>query len=151
MQAVNKPTWTEEEVWKIITIAREWIDVPWVHQGRSRNGVDCIGLFYCVSLELGRPIKMPSNYTHEPDPKVLMAAMEELFDRVTKKEMAIGDFVLMRFEDRHNNVSNRHVALVTNLGIIHSAALYRKVTEHGLDEEFRNRIEMVYRMRRVAE
>lgn len=148
MVAVNKPEWTEEEVTLVINRSREWIDVPFRHQGRSRVGCDCVGLFSCVAEDIGRPIPIPDNYTRLPDQKPLIDTMEKYFDRVPKDQKQPGDFVLMRFADNKQRVPNRHVALLTPLGIIHAARLYRKVTEHTLDDEWEDRIEYVYRMRR---
>ena len=150
IQAVNKPTWTDEEVQQIILHCRGWMNVKFRHQGRSRSGVDCIGLFSEVAKEIGRDITIPSNYTHHPDQKFLFSEMCRLFDKITKPQMAVGDLVLMRFMDDHLRVPCRHVAMVTNLGVLHSSAQFRKVTEHGLDQEWMDRIEHVFRMRRPA-
>lgn len=37
----------------VIAEARTWIGVPVEHQGRSRLGVDCVGLAVCVARALG--------------------------------------------------------------------------------------------------
>lgn len=150
MLEVNKPTWTEADVQALIATCRTWIGVPWRHQGRSRQGVDCVGIFACVALGLGRHIQIPKNYTHDPDPTVLLAHMHQYFDEVPVADMQPGDFLLMRFLDRNQRMSKRHIALKTNLGILHAAATYRKVTEHTLDDEWFNRIEQVFRMRRAT-
>lgn len=147
----NKPEWTEEEVSTVISRTREWVDVPFRHQGRSRAGADCVGLFHGVAEEMGRDLPFPSNYTRTPDQKSVQYYMEKFFDRVPKAEMKPGDFVMMRFADNKLRVPNCHVALLTPLGIIHAARLYRKVAEHTLDDEWKDRIEYVYRMRRKAE
>ena len=148
-RAGNKPTWTDEEVQKIILHSREWMHTKFRHQGRSKSGVDCIGLFSEVAKEIGRSIPIPSNYTHHPDQKFLLDEMSRLFDKITKAEMQIGDLVLMRFMDDQQRIPCRHVAIVTNLGVLHSSAQFKKVTEHGLDEEWMRKIEHVFRMRRV--
>lgn len=146
---VDKPLWTEQEVKQIIKLSRGYLNVPWRHQGRSKiSGVDCVGIFSCVADELGRPIEIPSNYTHDPDPKILMQHMEKYFDKVLKSEMHVGDFVLMRFPDGRRRMPNRHVGLLTNIGLLHSGAEARKVVEHTLNDEWYDRIEHVYRLRR---
>ena len=38
---------------QIVEEARTWLDVPWRHQGRDRNSVDCAGLLECVGKNLG--------------------------------------------------------------------------------------------------
>ena len=37
----------------IIAAARAWLGVPWRHQGRTRQGVDCAGLVVLVGREFG--------------------------------------------------------------------------------------------------
>ena len=145
----NKPTWTDQEVWGIIAEARGWIDVPFRHQGRSTSGVDCIGIFSCISQKIGRNIPVPNNYTHHPDQKFLLSEMERLFDRIEKSELAPGDLVLLRFADDRRRVPNRHVAIRTDLGLLHASATFRKVTEHTLDDEWLAKIEHCFRLRRV--
>jgi cell wall-associated NlpC family hydrolase len=149
-QAGNKPTWTEQEVQEIIVHSRGWMNVKFRHQGRSKYGIDCIGLFSEVAKEIGRDIPIPSNYTHHPDQQFLLSEMCRLFDKITKAEMSIGDLVLMRFMDDNKRIPCRHVAMITNLGVLHSSAQFKKVTEHGLDEEWMEKIEHVFRMRRAA-
>jgi hypothetical protein len=38
---------------QIIEVARSWLGTKWVHQGRSRAGVDCVGLLIAVGDALG--------------------------------------------------------------------------------------------------
>jgi cell wall-associated NlpC family hydrolase len=148
-QAGSKPTWTDEEVQQIILHSRGWMHTKFRHQGRSKFGVDCIGLFAEVAKEIGRTIPIPSNYTHHPDQRFLLSEMCRLFDKITKPEMQVGDLLLMRFMDDQKRIPCRHVAIVTNLGVLHSSAQFKKVTEHGLDDEWMQRVEHVFRMRRV--
>lgn len=146
----DKPTFTDAEVVQMVTLAREWIDVKWRHQGRSMSGVDCVGIFQQIGQQLGRNFQIPNNYTRNPDQKVLVAHMEQFFDRIPKDDRKPGDLALMRFVDERLRMPNRHVVLLTDLGILHAAANFRKVTEHTLDDEWLNRIEYVYRLRRKA-
>jgi hypothetical protein len=99
---------------------------------------------------MGRTIPIPSNYTHHPDQKVLFAELNGLFEKITKAEMAVGDLLLMRFMDDQQRIPCRHVAIRTDLGVLHSSAQFKKVTEHGLDSEWMAKIEHVFRMRRSA-
>lgn len=38
---------------QIVATARDWIGTPWRHQGRTRLGVDCVGLVVMVARDLG--------------------------------------------------------------------------------------------------
>ena len=40
----------------IVAAARTWLGVPWRHQGRTRQGVDCAGLVVLVGRGLGPAI-----------------------------------------------------------------------------------------------
>lgn len=146
----SKPTWTDEEVRQIVVHCRGWIHTKFRHQGRSKSGVDCIGLFAEVAKEIGRTITIPSNYSHHPDQIFLLAELTRMFDKITKAEMAVGDLLLMRFMDDQQRIPCRHVAIRTDLGVLHSSAQFKKVTEHGLDSEWMAKIEHVFRMRRSA-
>lgn len=42
---------------EFVRVARTWIGVPFLHQGRSRAGVDCIGFILCVGAQTGRVSK----------------------------------------------------------------------------------------------
>lgn len=48
---------------QLVDGARSWIGVPFRHQGRSRLGVDCVGLPLCVMGELGI---LPEGYADKP-------------------------------------------------------------------------------------
>ena len=37
----------------IVAEARTWLGVLWRHQGRTRAGIDCVGLLVCVARALG--------------------------------------------------------------------------------------------------
>jgi cell wall-associated NlpC family hydrolase len=139
---------TELEVQEIIAHARAWIDVPFRHQGRSRTGTDCVGLFACIASEMGRPDPIPSNYSREPDSALLLAELRKRFEEIKITDARPGDFLVMRFETLKQNVERRHVAMLTDRGIIHSAAMYRKVTEHSLTDEWKIRIENAFRIPR---
>jgi hypothetical protein len=47
----------------IVTEARAWLDVPWEHQGRSRLGVDCVGLVQKVGDKFGAKYVDLSGYS----------------------------------------------------------------------------------------
>ncbi len=49
-----------------IAAARAYLGVPWRHQGRSRFGIDCVGLLVCVARDLGIRIEDMRAYEREP-------------------------------------------------------------------------------------
>lgn len=66
---------------RIVEQARTWIGVPFLHQGRTRIGVDCLGLVIAVGQELGMvdltelEIKMMSRYRRIPRVEEVLPAL----------------------------------------------------------------------------
>lgn len=52
---------------QIVDEARTFIDVPWVHQGRSRKGIDCAGLLIRTMMECGLPVADMQGYRRTPN------------------------------------------------------------------------------------
>jgi len=48
-----------------VDLARRLLGVPWVHQGRSVHGVDCIGLVVLVEIAKGREVPDRADYPQE--------------------------------------------------------------------------------------
>lgn len=124
----------------VVAEARSWKDVRWHHQGRSRAGVDCVGLVIKVSHALGLSDFDIADYARQPDPTMMRALLAAHMNPITKPEA--GDVLLMRFEREP-----QHVAIMTDSGIIHAYAQARKVTEHRLDSVWRSRIVGAYRFK----
>lgn len=128
----------------IIAAAESYLGTRWHHQGRSRAGVDCIGLLVCVARDLGMTVNDSTGYSRQPDGRQLRAAVEAHLVQVAEPQPA--DVLLMRFEREP-----QHVALMADGGdIIHAYAGARKVVRHRLDELWAGRIVAVYRFRGLA-
>lgn len=50
----------------LIDVARSYLGVSWKHQGRSRFGVDCIGLIVLSARACGLDVPMIANYGRTP-------------------------------------------------------------------------------------
>ena len=57
------PTVTRDQ---IVTTARNYLGCPWMHHGRNRNGIDCVGLLVCVCHDLGLPVEDMKGYSAVP-------------------------------------------------------------------------------------
>lgn len=57
---------------QIVDEARKWLGVRWAHQGRSRFGVDCIGLVSQVGLAFGIKHEDRHDYGRVPNDLKLM-------------------------------------------------------------------------------
>lgn len=126
--------------------ARSRIGTPWRHQGRGRDGMDCIGLLVACF-----PVADRADYDRNPRGGKLEAAVRESFGPpIPKAEMRAGDVVLMAFPS-----VIRHVGIVADhwtgdLSVIHTwSGGPRKVCETRLDEQWLARIRLVHRWSNV--
>ncbi|USM11580.1 NlpC/P6 family protein [Citromicrobium phage vB_CbaS-RXM] len=56
----------------LLISARSWLGTKWMHQGRSRRGVDCVGLLICAAADLGIEVPDLKGYRRAPDPQVFL-------------------------------------------------------------------------------
>jgi cell wall-associated NlpC family hydrolase len=118
---------------QLIDEARTLIGTPWRHQGRTRRGVDCIGLVTLAAKNAGLDImklcgiRPPANYGRDPDPR-LFALVEQQCTRISAP--VAGCLLFFQFDsDKHP----RHFGLFTDAGtVIHAESKTRRqVVEHG--------------------
>ncbi len=127
---------------QVVDEARNWLGVRWAHQGRSRAGVDCVGLVVRVAHALNLSTFDTADYSRQPDPARMRALMAEHMEPVAAPQ--IGDVLLMRFE-----VEPQHVAIVTDIGIIHAYAQVRRVVEHRFDSVWLGRVVGAYQFKGI--
>lgn len=121
--------------------ARTWIDVPWVHQGRNRHGVDCIGLVLVTCWELGLTDYDISGYGRTPNADMLMRELDTHAHRIDLADALPADLALSRF-----NGDPQHVGILTDIGILHAYAGSGRVVETPLPGAWRRRIVAAYRV-----
>lgn len=115
----------------LVTAARSLINVPWVHQGRSRKGVDCIGLpdlaLRLCGIDFGQCVGgLPRNYGRTPK--------QRLFDKVREvlapaPDLVTGCLLFFQFPE---DVLPRHFGIYTEKEtVIHAHGMWKAVKEHG--------------------
>ena len=127
----------------LIMLARDWLGTPFHHQGRSRAGVDCVGVIILPAQLLGLQINDMLGYSHQPH-GILQHEIAKQLVRINICELAVGDVLLMQWDEP------QHVALVTNIApltVLHAFAQVRKVIEHELDPFMQKRITGVFRFK----
>jgi cell wall-associated NlpC family hydrolase len=124
----------------VVDTARSYLGVKYRHQGRSRFGIDCLGLLVLVARDLWLFDADSNDYGRVPDGRKLQRGLEEHLD--TSSGLKLGNILLMRFEK-----NPQHLAIVTDRGIIHSHSYAKKVVEHGLDDVWKDRIVREYTFR----
>lgn len=143
----------------MVRAARCWIGVPFAHQGRSRAGVDCLGLLVMVAEELHldfdglRALACDDTaYGHRPDVKKLYAGLSRYLIRTQSTERSVGDIVLMRIDGaaQHLGIISDY-PLPANDGLIHAYAPSRKVVEHRLCGEWQNNIAALFRLPQLTQ
>jgi cell wall-associated NlpC family hydrolase len=123
---------------QIIDAARSYKGCRYHHQGRTRAGIDCAGLLVCVARDVGISTEGDqTGYSRTPDGMSLKRALDDFGVRVDTFQP--GDFLLMRFDSQP-----QHIAIVTDVGIIHSYLSARRVVEHRLSDDWRARIVQAY-------
>ncbi len=130
---------------EIVAAARDYIGVPFAHQGRNRYGLDCLGLLVCVASDCdlrldGVPVWLrdEGGYGHYPDADYLRTQLEAVLQPI--EALVEGCVVLMRHDGtaRHLGVVGDYVG--GGLSLIHAYAPAKSVVEHRLDDEWRGRI-----------
>lgn len=117
---------------QLIESARDLKGVPWRHRGRTRLGLDCIGMVICAMRQCGiEPLKQLGlrdvPYGRQASPELIQAIEAHLEPAPGRIPGALG---LFRF---YGEQWPRHVGLITENGnVIHCNAKHGGVMEHGL-------------------
>lgn len=136
----------------IIREARALLGVKFHHQGRSREaGVDCLGMLVLVAQACGLSFEGQAvtahdrtDYGHHPDTAFLAASLRRFLQPV--QDMRPGDVGLFLIDKRP-----QHLGVITDypvageFGLIHAYAPLRKVVEHRLDEQWKERLAGLFR------
>lgn len=127
---------------RIVEIARTWVGVPYRHQGRTRQYVDCIGFIIGVGAEMGVTVVAPHNYSDSPSGDMMMARSREQFDEVLDRRTPIpGDIMGLWGWNRHEP---QHFAIAAEYGgrptMIHAFSKRGQVVEHGIDPFWEKRL-----------
>ena len=109
---------------KIVDQARTWLGVKFKHQGRTRNGIDCVGLVLKVHEEVFGEGRQITGYARRPNQKEVWQMMRDNLTRIRPEEAGPGDVVLMAFD-----TGATHLGIITEDTIIHSFIQARKVVE----------------------
>jgi cell wall-associated NlpC family hydrolase len=130
--------------------ARTWLDVPFLHQGRSRRGVDCAGLVIKVAHALDLSTFDVTTYPRNPDSS-LRAYCDQEMRPLRGLDFGAGDVLL--FRDNENK--ERHLAIVGDhpaggFSMIHAYSRNRRVVEARLDVIWLRFLAAAYRLPGVA-
>lgn len=113
-----------------ITAARGFLGVPWVHQGRTERGMDCVGLIVLSMRAIGIDAPLTADYGRMQDYRQARRYLEEFCDRAG--QAIPGDIVLFK------TTQTLHMAIVSEVEdgrpqrVIQALGPKSKVVDTGL-------------------
>ncbi len=132
--------------------ARNYLGVRWLHQGRTRQGLDCAGLVVRAAQDLGLPVNDVGGYSRIPNGGQMRAVMQaQCIELPPATAPRAGLIALMRFE-----LEPQHVAIIAThpfggLSLVHALTHERRVCEHRLDRAWLSRFVALYALPGVAD
>lgn len=133
---------------RFIAEVNRLVGTPYRHQGRSRCGVDCIGLIIVAAQAAGWTGTPPAaDYSRQPSGRTFLAGLESHLVRVPMAEAVPGDVLFIRFR-LHAGLSRvvsqpHHVAVLTAPSVVVHAAsdvgrvVAQRMGSHWRDDPFR--------------
>jgi hypothetical protein len=152
----SSPTQTLKRL-DVVKAAREYLKVKFCHQGRSKNGIDCVGVLECTAEDLGLLSRDDFNllYSRRNSNRDLLTILDQhpILKKKKLSDMKPGDIIAMADKD---NLTG-HAGFVTwieeqqSLGVLHAFFPSRKVVEHNIDGFWRGQIRGVYGLKAIEE
>ena len=132
-----------------VAAARSYVGVPWRHLGRSRTGLDCIGLVLLAAREARTDLPDPAPYAREPQGTRLLEGILAHATRVA--EAAPGDVLLFRLGlyGGHVGIASTHPAWGVP-ACLHAYAPRKQVVEQPMDAELRSALLGAFRLPALA-
>lgn len=133
---------------RLIDDVRNFVGLPYHHQGRDENGLDCVGLIIAALRLQGIDPQAPADYGKNPPGDLLPRLINQsgLFYEVPPDQRLPGDMLLfvIRREPQHLGllVERREDGVEI---MVHSADVVMRVQAATLGEAWVRRIAAVYR------
>lgn len=126
---------------EIVAAARSYLGVRWRHKGRTRHGVDCVGLLVAVSNDLGLGVKDTDlDYKRTPDVHLFLQMLRSQSDRGDFNNIRPGSILMMR---QHIYPCHCGIAVFSPTpSLIHAAANNKQVIEEPLAKIMHELIEV---------
>lgn len=130
-------------------VAMSYVGCPFQHMGRSRKGLDCVGLLVLVARDMGWTVKDSPHYGREParnnNSFQLADYLRANLGEPVQREPQPNDVLLLKLRPRF---APAHVAMVAphryGIGMIHTYGEIGKVVYHRIDQTRRAQIAGVY-------
>jgi cell wall-associated NlpC family hydrolase len=130
----------------VVAEARSWVGTRWLHQGRSREGIDCVGLVVVVRRALDIGNDDLAGYPREPDGSFMSHFFGAGGVRVGILKAQPADLLLFR-----DARSPCHVGIITArqgdlMHMIHAHATHHKVIEEPVIHEWQRKWVAAFQM-----
>lgn len=126
----------------IMAYAQSFVGVRWQHQGRSRNGIDCLGLieltlrhFNLYPAELN---DLPLDYTRFPSKRMMLEVRRRMSVLTKPNSGGIGLFKYLQQPYAF------HIGFVGSTTLIHSDLMVGRVVEQSFRHPWTNRCTGIY-------
>jgi len=125
--------------------ALEYVGVKFIHRGRTRRGVDCVGLVILAAQDCGYLAEDLPAYGREPRNGLLEKTLADHLGAPVNRAPAVNDVVVMSLQ---SGQQPSHVGIITHhpngLGIVHAYGEIGRVAHQRLDTNKIKRIAEVY-------
>lgn len=117
----------------LVQCARSYLGVRWLHQGRSRLGLDCVGLLVLVARDMGLSDYDTVDYGRRTVGQEFLRHFRRNMDERPVAAAESGDVLLFRDSKYscHSSIVGRNA---DGLTIIHSHMLKHRVVEESLTQ-----------------
>lgn len=128
----------------IVAEARKMLGTPFHHQGRNPvSGVDCAGLVYCVAEAVGAERADAKGYPTNVSTTDVEAVLASCCDSIELEDAQPGDILTFKIP----RCGTKHMAILTDVGMIHAWLTARRVMEHAMTRSWLDRRSRAFRMR----
>jgi len=136
----------------LVTAARAYLGTPFVHRGRSRRGLDCVGLAWCAYRDAGLTLADYRLYGRQPlEQDGLVDRIEGVLGApvkhapVAEGDLDAGDVIVQRFVQEPHHVGIVAPYRFGGWAVIHACGHSSRVVEHRLAPDMIARITHVFR------
>lgn len=129
---------------EFVAEARTWIGTPFLHQGRTRHGIDCAGVAIKCAHRLGISTFDIDGYSRVPSNGMMRRLLREHTEEIPLANIDIADLLHMAFA-----TEPQHIVIVSSIDpvmIIHADSVVGRVVEHRLDGDWRSKVRGAYRI-----
>jgi len=134
----------------IVNAARSYLGVKFRHQGRTRAGIDCVGLLVCVARDLGASDYDATGYNRRAQGLGFLHHFQNNLDQISTQDAKPGDvlvFVESIFPCHTGIMSARHDLP----HLIHAHAPRGVVLEEPFGDEWRSKLRYAFRFPDLTE